>query len=559
MLQCSPITPAFARCLPCPRGSRTIRHAVSHRFSVIWPWISAALSGVLLVLCFAPFDQAWLAWIALSPLFAAVWFGRPAARHPLLGKAALGYVAGLVYFLGSLSWLTTVTAAGWFILCLYLALYPAVWAGFVFVAATPHERPGAAHPAWLSSWGNLQISLVAAAGWVALEYLRGHVFTGFGWNSLGIALHGNIPLLQLSSLAGVGGLSFLAVLSAAIAVATVRRLAIEARGGKIRAHFDFTLTLALIVVSFVYGLRQLQDTAETIPVSVAAVQPAIPQEEKWNPASEQRIYATLERLTEAAAALQPDLLVWPEAATPRGFFEDSVANHFIKTQIARGDFALLFGSLILSHEADYNAAIMLPGPADEPQVYPKTHLVMFGEYVPFRDSFPIFAILVGNLVPADFDAGHGPVIFHLTAPRVAIAPLICFEDTLGGLAGGAARAGAQMFVNITNDGWFKRSAGSRQHAAHAVFRCAETRRPMIRAANTGVTCAIDRFGRVRQTLQTAGGDTFAEGVLFTEIEVPAAPPETFYVRHGDLFSRICLAATFAALAATILLRRLSAP
>lgn len=526
---------------------------MSHRFSAIWPWVFAALSGVLLVLCFAPFDQAWLAWIALSPLFAAIWFGRPASRHPLLGKAALGYVTGLLYFLGSLFWLTTVTAAGWLILCLYLALYPAVWAGFVFVAATPRERP-----AWLSSWSNLQVSLVAAAGWVALEYLRGHVFTGFGWNSLGIALHDNIPLLQLSSLAGVGGLSFLAVLSAAIAVATVRRLAIEARGGKIRAHFDFTLTLALIVVSFVYGLRQLQDAAETIPVRVAAVQPSIPQEEKWNPASEQRIYATLERLTEAAAALQPDLLVWPEAAIPRGFFEDSVANQFIKTQMARGNFALLFGSLILSHEADYNAAIMLTAPSDEPQVYPKTHLVMFGEYIPFRESFPLFAILVGNLVPADFDAGQGPVIFDLPAPRVAIAPLICFEDTLGRLAREAARAGAQMFVNITNDGWFKRSAGSRQHAAHAVFRCAETRRPMIRAANTGLTCAIDRFGRVRQTLQSAEGDTFAEGVLFTEIEVPVESPETFYVRHGDLFSRVCLAATFAALAATILLRRLSA-
>lgn len=530
---------------------------MSHRFSIIWPWASAALSGALLVFCFAPFDQEWLAWIAPAPLFAAIWFGRPAQRRPLLGKAALGYVTGLVYFLGSLFWLTTVTAVGWFILCLYLALYPAVWAGFVFVAATPRERPDV-RSIWLSSRNNLQVCLIAAAGWVALEFLRGHVFTGFGWNALGVALHGNIPLLQLSSLTGVGGLSFLAVLSAGIAVATVRRLIIEARGGKIRAHFDFTLTLALIVLSFVHGLRQLQDSAETLPVRVAAVQPSIPQEEKWNPASEQRIHATLSRLTEAAAALSPDLIVWPEAATPRGFFEDSITNHFVKSQMAHSDFSLLFGSLILSHEADYNAAILLTKSDTEPQVYPKTHLVMFGEYIPFRESFPLFAILVGDLVPADFDAGQGPVIFQLSAPNIAIAPLICFEDTLGGLARKAALAGAQMFVNITNDGWFKRSAGSRQHAAHAVFRCAETRRPMIRAANTGITCAIDRFGRVRQTLQSPEGDTFAEGVLFAEVEAPVHPPETFYLRYGDLFSRACLVATFAALVATVFLRRLSA-
>ena len=527
--------------------------------STIWPWLAALLSGALLVLCFAPFEQEWLAWVALAPLLAAIWFGPAHPRRPLAGKAALGYVAGLVCFLGSLSWLTTVTVAGWFILCLYLALYPAVWAGFVYVAATPRDRPGSARPVWLSSWSNLRAGMLASAGWVALEFLRGHVFTGFGWNSLGVALHANVPLIQISSLAGVGGLSFLAVLASAIAVATVRRLAAEARGGKIRAHFDFTLTLALIVGCFAYGLRQLADPDGMIPLRVAAVQPSIPQNEKWNPAAEQRIYDTLERQTAAAAALQPDLVIWPEAATPRGFFEDPVANRFVKSQVARGDFSLLFGSLILSHEADYNAAVMLIGPEPEPQVYPKSHLVMFGEYIPFRESFPLFAILVGDLVPADFDAGEGPVIFHLPEPHVAMAPLICFEDTLGYLARQASKAGAQMFVNITNDGWFKRSAGSRQHAAHAVFRCAETRRPMVRCANTGITCVIDLHGRVRQTFHTADGDTFGEGVLLAEVSVPAAPPTTFYVRHGDAFSAACLAATFAALAAAAARRRKPLP
>jgi apolipoprotein N-acyltransferase len=325
-----------------------------------------------------------------------------------LRKAELGYLTGLVYFLGSLSWLTTVTGPGWFILCLYLALYPAVWAGLVYVIATPREDPFSFRSVWLSSWRNLATGLTAAAAWVALEFLRGHVFTGFGWNALGVALHANVPLLQLASLTGVGGLSFLAVLTAAIAVATVRRLMLEARGGRIRAHFDFTLTIALVVAAFGYGLRQLGDPGPGTTVRVAAVQPSIPQNQKWNPAFEQRIYDTLARLTDHALAMDPQLLLWPEAATPRGFFEDPVANRFVKDYAGRGDHALLLGTLILSHEADHNAAVLFAGPGTEPQVYPKSHLVMFGEYVPFRESFPLFAIIVGDLVPADFDAGAWP-------------------------------------------------------------------------------------------------------------------------------------------------------
>jgi apolipoprotein N-acyltransferase len=326
----------------------------------LWPWLAAAFSGGLLTLCFAPFDQSWLVWIALAPLLAALWFGPLHPRYPLLRKVELGYLTGLVYFLGSLHWITVLTIPGWFILCLYLALYPAVWAGIVFVIATPREdEQDPLRSVWLSSWHNLATAGIAAAAWVGLEILRGHIFTGFAWNSLGIALHGNIPLIQLSSLTGVGGLSFLAVLSSAIAVATVRRLMIEARGGKIRAHFDFTITIALIVVAFGYGLRQIGRPAEVIPLRVAAVQPSIPQNEKWNPAFEQRIYDTFERQTAVAAALQPDLLLWPEAATPRGFFEDRVANEFVNKWAAAGDHALLFGTLRLSHEADYNAAVLL--------------------------------------------------------------------------------------------------------------------------------------------------------------------------------------------------------
>ncbi|MEO8044743.1 MAG: nitrilase-related carbon-nitrogen hydrolase, partial [Spartobacteria bacterium] len=99
--------------------------------------------------------------------------------------------------------------------------------------------------------------------------------------------------------------------------------------------------------------------------------------------------------------------------------------------------------------------------------------------------------------------------------------------------------GANLLANVTNDGWFLRSAGSQQHLANAVFRCVETRRPMARAANTGVTCFVNRFGRVTQVLLDSKGSQFTEGVLTGAVAVPVDNQITFYVRHGELFAKIC--------------------
>ena len=137
----------------------------------------------------------------------------------------------------------------------------------------------------------------------------------------------------------------------------------------------------------------------------------------------------------------------------------------------------------------------------------------FGEYVPGRHTVPFISGIVGDQVPADFTRGKEPVVFHLTNEKVKVAPLICFEDTLGELTRQFVLRGANLLANVTNDGWFLRSAGSQQHLDNAIFRCVETRRPMARAANTGVTCFVNRFGRVTQVLLDAKGSQFTEGVL----------------------------------------------
>jgi apolipoprotein N-acyltransferase len=151
-------------------------------------------------------------------------------------------------------------------------------------------------------------------------------------------------------------------------------------------------------------------------------------------------------------------------------------------------------------------------------------------------------------VPGDFKEGSEYSVFTLTDNNIRVAPLICFEDTIGELTRqfvlpSDATPGANLLVDMTNDGWFQHSAGSHQHLANAIFRCIETRRPMIRAANTGVTCFINQFGRATQVLRDDRGSTFTEGVLAGEVKVPTEQQLTFYVRHGEVFAKACAAIT----------------
>jgi apolipoprotein N-acyltransferase len=180
------------------------------------------------------------------------------------------------------------------------------------------------------------------------------------------------------------------------------------------------------------------------------------------------------------------------------------------------------------------------------------HLVPFGEYVPLRKEFPFLAKIVGDLVPSDFDAGKEFTVLELQSKPMKLAPLICFEDTVADLARHFALLGAQAFVVVTNDGWFLKSAGSVQHLNNAVFRCVENKIPMIRAANTGVTCAIDRLGVVREVLRDPSGSTFLQGVLFSKINAPTSSQPTFFTRYGEVFSISCLVISMVALAISLI-------
>ena len=530
----------------------------------LWPWLAAICSGLLYTGCFAPFNFTWLCWIALTPLIAAIWFSEAGSRHRWLRNLLLGYVAGLIFFWTAFSWLRTVTGPGWFVLSFYMAIYFALWAWFCGLLQ-PRERrreprstkwdrmlaqarSGAApsRSPWIKSTNNLLLAFLVAAAWVTQEWFRGWVFSGFGWNGLGVALHGNWPLIQIAEFTGVAGLSFLVAFANVIAVTTVRRLVLEVSTRTVRPHFDLTLTLATIVGVLTFGLRATQVSPPTKPLRVAAVQSNVPQNQKFDPQFTRKIFDQFRRLSEIALRSTPpaDLLIWPESSMPGPVLADRESYQFVMDLAASAESDILLGTIDEGNGDVYNAALLVSDGGEQVQVYRKLHLVPFGEYVPGRHSFPLLARIVGDQVPGDFKAGKNHTVFELTNRDVKVAPLICFEDTLGELTRrfvlpSETNPGANLLVDITNDGWFLHSAGSHQHLANAIFRCVETRRPMVRAANTGVTCFVNEFGRVTQKLQDDTGSTFTEGVLTGEVKISTENELTFYTRHGELFAKLC--------------------
>jgi apolipoprotein N-acyltransferase len=521
-----------------------------------WPWLAAISSGLFCTACFPPFDQSWLCWIALTPLIAAVWFSGRNSRRRWLRNLALGYVAGVVFFTATFSWfgsLGVLYENFWLrglslLLSIYLGLNFAFWSWFIGLIA-PRD--------FLGSWRNLHTAFLAAVAWVAHEWVRGWLFSGFGWNGLGVALHGNWLLIQIAEFSGVIGLSFVIAFANIIAVTTPLRLFREAQTRQVKPHFDFTLTLAGIVGLLAFGFYSAQNRPPAKALRVAAVQADIPQSEKFEPQFSAQIFQRFAQLSEIAlrSSPPPELLVWPETSLPDPVRDPNTeSSDFVARFAALSKTDLLLGTLDVENRRAYNAAVLLSGATQEVQIYRKLHLVPFGEYIPLRHSFPLFAAVAGKWVPGDFDPGTDHTVFRLPNSDVRVAPLICFEDTIGDLARQFVLRGANLLVDVTNDAWFLRSAGSRQHLANAIFRCIETRRPMVRAANTGVTCFVNEFGRVTQMLQDESGSTFTEGVLTGETKVPTEGELTFYARHGELFAKLCAGITLIAIVVMILVR-----
>ena len=535
-----------------------ITHGNPSRFERWWPWAAAVLSGVLLVFCFPPGDVGGLAFFALIPLLMAVWIPQGGKRRGLR-HFGLGYVTGLVFFTTTFRWLSELAPLFHspalnglpLLFAAYLALFPAVWtllAGWIagcqfHPVPAPDPLAPFERPLLLQSSRNLGIAIFCAAAWVALEWTRGWLISGFGWNKLGVAMHTELPLIQIAEFTGVGGLSFLLVMCNAIGLITILRVRAEIGRTRLRPHFDFAITAGLVVLAFGYGVRVLihaqREPGDSVVLKVAAVQPNISQQAKFDIGQWPEIFERMQYLSDLAAASSPDLLLWPEASVPGGMLGDEDTFAFMRERAALVP-AMMVGTDDLNRGAigeDHNSAAFMQAGEKEPQFYDKRQLVPFGEYLPLR---PLLGGIFGNLVPGDFKPGKAPGVFSLAKPPLKLAPLICFEDTRGDITREQVKLGAHLLINLTNDGWFGKTAELDQQLVDAVFRSIENRRPMVRCTNNGVTASVDSFGRVDRWLEP-----FTEGIATRQIKIPLMLPETFYTRHGEVFSVTCAVFAFA--------------
>ena len=497
--------------------------------------VAALASAGMHILAFEPWGQAWAGWFCLIPLLLAVRAG--------LAGWKLVWCAGTLAWLGGVWWIWHVTPVGMVLLCAYLGAY---WIPFGWV----WKRACLRFPN-TSSRGNLAAGAIAAVTWVALEAVRGWMFSGFPWNNLAVSQWRNLVLIQVASVGGTALLSALLVLANAVGALTLVRFKREAeKTQKLRPHLDFSATMALTALSALLGLRTVwRLDSGGMELRFAAVQGNIPQDQKFDALRGEQIFDIYAGLSQAASATQPDLLLWPETATGTGLMQSPEINAGLREMMDGAGFTLVAGSVLTTDAGDFNAAFSFPPGDGEIGFYSKQHLVPFGEFIPGRRWFPWIANFIP--IPSDYVAGTngGPLRVSVRGTNVALGLLICFEDVLPYLARARAEQGAQVLVNLTNDGWFKESPGAWQHVACAVFRCVETRLPMLRAANTGVTCAIDPAGRITDLLQDENGRSLCvRGFLSSRVVVPSGAGDTWYLRGGRFFPLCCvlLAGCFAA-------------
>lgn len=519
------------------------------------------------------------------PLLIALWFTgqQDGSRKQRIKRGFwLGYLCGFVFFAMNTHWIFhTGKVVGMWIagvgavvgMGLYLGLYFGLFGIFSATAGrlqlppvTQWQSKGESSlldPKFISdlfghSWTVIRVAFLNGACWCGLEWLRSVAFTGYSWNTLGVALVERLMLVQFADTIGQLGYGFIIMFCGVVGLATVFRFAKEIRHHQaMRPHLDFAAAIAIVIGIFLYGFdKVVERPEETVDLKVRLIQMRTSINDKYS--SDQAVLRGIIDDYRESTRLwvdhgDYDLVMWPETAIPAVFSRQDTADYFNNDILKGDDFYLLTG--IEENDINggiYNTITLMKGHTDSHQMYTKMHLVPFGEYVPGRDwPIPIFDWIFGKVIGYDFTPGtsYDNLYIEKAGQKIGLMPLICFEDTVARHARKFVLEGQPQFLaNVTNDAWFYDSAARDQHFANARFRCIELRRPMVRAANTGVSGFVDETGNIydRDSPETeprrriiedlVTGDTYIEGSTVETLKVDLSPPTSVYSRIGDAFS-----------------------
>jgi len=499
----------------------------------------AVISGLALAAAFPKVDLSLLAWVAFVPLLYAIEGEAP--RRVFL----YAWLQGFAGYVASVYWIA-ITLHNFTSLRVYQAIAPMLLLAAVLALFTAVSFAVAEYTA-----GRLRIPIVITLpmAWTGVEWLRTYFPIGFPWNLLGYTAYRNLELIQFAEFTGVYGVSALIVFANAV----VYIVAFQTHPRRTQAASLGTLTV-LMAAAFIFGsirIRHVTARAAQGPLKVAMVQGDIPQSVKWDPKFLESSFDVYWEQSATAAQRGADLIVWPEAAAafffqpedryPAAFAQDAIYRQRLLTLSTQAGDPILFGAPALGVENGrvgfYNRAYLVAPGGRVEAWYDKIQLVPFGEYVPLRSLFGYFV----NRVVAGFGdmfAGHAQTIFQVKGAKLGV--LICYESIFPNLSRSVVRDGAEILVNITNDAWYGESSAPYQLLAMAAMRSVETKVPLVRVANTGISAVIEPTGRI-----TGPPPLFTRGTQTDEVYWHREL--TVYARVGDLFAEICFVLMIAGL------------
>jgi apolipoprotein N-acyltransferase len=441
--------------------------------------------------------------------------------------AAWGWAGGILWEFATLWWLIPtmvrygaihpivafLLVAG---MCAVLGLY---MAGFMATAAALTRRRG--------PWG----LTLAPLAWVLWEWLRGRLFSGMPWWGPGYALSTYPSFLQEVRLFGILGLSLVSLLCACAVALWIRYRTHEA------TRWTVPAAALLLASAYVWGTWMSGSPIGARPaVAVGYLDPNIAQDRKWDQTFSSETLATLLRLTEAMKHYELKLMVWPESATPFEWDQDASYRQAVGEAAKTIGAPILLGSVLSGPKGYQNGAVLVGPDGTEEARYAKTHLVPFGEYVPFR-SLLFFARPIVDTIG---DFAPGASLAPLDSPAGRLGVTICFEGIFPELVRRQVRGGAQVLVNITNDAWYEGTPGPTQHFLLERVRAVETDRYLVRSANRGISGVVTPRG----TLEAA--TTPGQAASFWGL-VEARDTSTLWTRVGDWWLLLALLAVAAAL------------
>jgi apolipoprotein N-acyltransferase len=503
-------------------------------------WLLVLLSAALQILSFPLPGLYVLSWIALAPLLVAILHGRLPETLQLDESQRfipvtpgqgflLGYVCGVLWYVGTCYWVydtmheygglsAPIAALVLLLFALYLGLYHGVFGLLVSLLARKDSHP--------------RLALIAAPClWVAIEWARTRI-SGFPWDLLGVTQVDNIPLTRIATVTGVYGLSFeIALVNVAFAAAFL-----VPRGRR------KTLLSASLLAAF---LLQVGRWASFPPVrgdrTAILLQQNLPvaDTEAWTKDHYDSIFREFSAQSLQASpppSRRPDLIVWPESPAPF-FTNDPLLRDAISNLARQSQAWLVVGSIgIDSPQRMFNSAALVSPTGQWDGRYDKIHLVPFGEYVPFARMFSF----AGGLTEAVGNFTHGTAHAPLQAGDQRLGIFICYESIFPNEVRQLVKQGAQVLVNISNDGWYGDSGAWAQHLNQARMRAIENHRWLLRATNTGLTASIDPYGRVVAHLERKTRAALAAPYGLTNVT-------TFYAEHGDWFASLCAIISLGAL------------